>query len=141
MVVGRQEMEEAGDGFREIDDFLDVVQLGALRASAEERRPLAQYIKKVEPDATLRKIGRAVGVSHTQARRDFGTNVPSKSTKAQRNQDGRGTSVPKPFSGARAAELVIRRETASADRLEKVAEDEQRVLALKPVVGNSGPSC
>lgn len=35
----------------------------------------------------------------------------------------------------RAAKLVIRRETASADRIAKVTADEQRVLALVPAPG------
>jgi hypothetical protein len=48
-----------------------------------------------------------------------------------------GANAPPEFSGERAARLVERRQTATVDRLAKVAADEQRVLQLQPKPGKT----
>jgi hypothetical protein len=114
----------------------------AAQAHAREpRKRIATLIKELQPQASNRKIARTLGVSHTQVGRD-GTNVP-RADKGGRRSKGSGTeagtNVPAEFSGERAAKLVMGRETASADRLAKVAADEARVPVSASTCADTPP--
>jgi N6-adenosine-specific RNA methylase IME4 len=129
-----------GGRFETVNDFLNSLRLDNLRPAAEQRQRIALRIKELQPTASNRQIARTLGVSHQTVGRDTGPSGPQASPNDRRDDtrsgDG-GPSRPPPanFSGARAAKLVGRRETASADRLARVAADEARVLKLAPVVG------
>jgi len=122
-----------GGRFKTVNEFLDSLRLDTLRAAAESRKRFAARIKELQPKAKKTVIAKVLGVSSKTVGRDAksGTNVPP----TGKNGGKSGTNVPKSMSGAGAANLVIKRETAKEDRLAKVAADEQRVLALKPVPG------
>jgi N6-adenosine-specific RNA methylase IME4 len=132
----------ANKGFTNVNDFIRSIQLDDLRPVAEARKRIAKRIKELQPQVSNRAIACALGVKHTTIDRDIvGTKVPTEGKLSNENKEaneGSGTNVPATageFSGERAAKLVLRRETASTDRLEKVADDEQRVLRLAPQPG------
>jgi N6-adenosine-specific RNA methylase IME4 len=131
---------KVGGRFQDVNAFLDSLRLGQLRASAEQRRRIEQRIKQLQPSASNRQIARTLGVDEGTVRNDTrAENSAPKSKKANDNNGPAGStaenSAAKEFSGERAAKLVERRETATADRLAKVAADEARVLQLRPRPG------
>jgi N6-adenosine-specific RNA methylase IME4 len=125
--------------FKDVNAFLASLRFDSLRASADQRKRIAQRIKALQPAASNRAIARTLGVDDRTIRRDAAANAaPDQKTFNENNggdRDAAANAAPREFSGERAAKLVERRETASADRLTKVAADEQRVLQLQPKPG------
>jgi N6-adenosine-specific RNA methylase IME4 len=128
-----------GGRFTDPNAFLDSLRLGNLRAVAEQRKRIALRIKELQPDASNRQIATTLGVDEKTIRNDIAENsAPSDKNSNENNVASKANaenSAPVEFSGERAAKLVERRQTASADRLAKVAADEQRVLQLQPKPG------
>ena len=127
-----------GSRFKTVNEFLTSVHLDEkeqLRLATEARKRIAARIKELQPTASVRKIAKVLGGSKSQIQRDVPRGTAN-SSKTGKGSDSKSGSVPKgTSSGIKAANLVLRRETAKEDRLGKVAADEQRVLALKPVPG------
>lgn len=108
-------------GFHSLEAFADSIQFDkSMKAAAEQRKELVALFKKADEGKPLsnRRIAKALNVDEITIRRDGATNV-----------------APALPSGGRAAEIIAAKLTATADRLEKVAADEERVLALAPVIG------
>jgi hypothetical protein len=93
------------------------LRLGKFKQVAEQRKRIVARIKELQPKVSNRQIARTLGVRETTVRRDTAPNgAPD-------------------FTGERAAKLVMRRETASADRIAKVAADE----ASRPSAASARP--
>lgn len=111
----------AGSGFDDPQKFLETIRLDQFRVIAEERQAIAKLLKE-SLAASNREIAKAVGVSHVTINRDLGTNVPVREEISKENNDKNlqdGTFVP--LSGAEAARLALRRETAVAARADRIA--------------------
>ena len=127
-----------GGRFKDVNAFLDSLRLGKLRALTEQRKRLVLRIKELQPKASNRQIAKTLGVGHDTIDRDTGrgANAPRGQRNPESNQESAGANAPRPeLTGEQAAKLVERRATASADRLAKVAADEERVLNLRPIAG------
>jgi N6-adenosine-specific RNA methylase IME4 len=129
-----------GGRFSDVNTFMDSLRLGKFKQVAEQRKRIVSRIKELQPKVTNRQIARTLGVDHQTINKDAGEKSPrAAKTLNQPNAaepaDGDKSPPPSGITGERAAKLVIRRETASADRLAKVEADEQRVLALVPAPG------
>jgi N6-adenosine-specific RNA methylase IME4 len=125
-----------GGRFKDVNAFLDSLRLGKLRALTEQRKRLVLRIKELQPQASNRQIARTLGVHHSTVGDDVGGNPPREGEKAESDQGSGGGNPPRrELTGEQAAKLVERRATASADRLAKVAADEERVLKLRPIEG------
>jgi N6-adenosine-specific RNA methylase IME4 len=135
--------------FSNVHEFMDSVSLDKFRPQAEARARIAKRIKELEPKVSNRAIAKTLGVSHTQVATDIaGKKLPASPEKlsqnnAPKNDDGNllpptaptPSSPPRAISGAAAANLVHRREVGAAERKQRVTEDEQRILNLRPVAG------
>jgi phage N-6-adenine-methyltransferase len=68
---------DVGPGFSDINTFLRSIDLSAFNIG-DNRPDLVKRIKELQPEATTRAIGSAIGVSHTTVERDLkvGTDVP-----------------------------------------------------------------
>jgi N6-adenosine-specific RNA methylase IME4 len=132
---------QLGGRFTDVNKFMDSLRLGKFKSVAEQRKRIVARIKELQPKVSNRQIARTLGVrSHSTINEDVGgRSRPHASKKVNRNNDhdnGDGRNrPPEEFTGERAAKLVLRRETAGADRIAKVTADEQRVLALVPAPG------
>jgi N6-adenosine-specific RNA methylase IME4 len=130
---------QLGSRFSDVNAFMESLRLGRFRQVAEERKRIVARIKELQPAVSNRQIARTLGVDHRTVDHDAGENSPRASEKIKQNNDSQASSgensPPTDFTGERAAKLVLRRETASADRVAKVLADEQRVLALVPRPG------
>jgi N6-adenosine-specific RNA methylase IME4 len=128
-----------GGRFKQVNDFLDNVRLDKFRALAENRKRIAVRIKELQPKASNRRIAKALGVGKSTIHRDSVPNGTLARHSINSDAVTEGASVPngtpRELTGTQAAALVDRRATARADRLERVAADEQRVLRLAPIIG------
>jgi hypothetical protein len=104
-----------GDRFEDVNAFLNSIRLDQFRQTVEQRKRIAEQIKKLQPAASMRAIGPTLGVSHAQVERDLaGTNVPPSLENTNKNNnrnDAAGTDVPPALSGAEAAKLAHQYET------------------------------
>jgi N6-adenosine-specific RNA methylase IME4 len=125
-----------GGRFKDVNAFLDSLRLGKLRGATEQRKRLALRIKELQPKVSNRQIARTLGVGSKTVDRDLASNDAGESQKSLENKTGGASNDARPeLTGEQAAKLVERRATASADRLAKVAADEERVLNLRPIAG------
>jgi hypothetical protein len=95
--------------------FLASLHCDSLRASAEQRKRIAQLIKQLQPKASNRAIAKTLGVSHQSVGRDVGgPSGPRDSAGAtDKNRDGKSggpSGPPREFSGERAASSGALRE-------------------------------
>jgi N6-adenosine-specific RNA methylase IME4 len=129
---------QLGGRFVNINVFLGSLNLGSLRAPAEQRKRIAQRIRELQPSATLRAIAGAIGAGKSTVHRDVVPSGTAVGGKAAETNGAPRASVPngtRAFSGEKAAKIIDRKQTASDDRRAKVRADEQRVLALAPMPG------
>lgn len=131
MREGRWKM---GGRFNRPNDFLETLRFDKMRVLADQRKEFSRLMKELEPDVSNRQIGRTLGVSKDTVRGDNSPPRNKKMNQIKGGKSGSGDNSPA-LSGERAAKLVLRRETASQDRRDKVAADESRVLALRPAPG------
>lgn len=128
-----------GGRYRDVNVFMDSLRLGKFKQATEQRKRIVARIKELQPKVTNRQIARTLGTDETTIRRDTAAKAAPDPKKVNQNSgpfDGTAAkAAPGEFTGERAAKLVLRRETAGADRIAKVAADEQRVLSLRPVPG------
>jgi N6-adenosine-specific RNA methylase IME4 len=124
--------------FNDPNEFLDSLRLDKFRAVAEQRKRIATRIKELQPAVSNRQIARTLGVSHQAINDDLGNKLPrgEKNTKENNGaENASGKNLPRSLSGEQAAKLIERRETGNANRIERVAADEARVLNLTPIAG------
>jgi N6-adenosine-specific RNA methylase IME4 len=122
---------DVGNGFTNVNAFLDSIRLDSFRAVAEQRKRIAGRIKQLQPKVSNRQIAKTLGSSHTQVGRDLGTNVPAadkKASKINASQTPAGTNVPPVIAGAAAAQLVQRKERAEEQREENAAVAKTAVI-------------
>ena len=121
--------KQVGGGHEDINAFLSTVQLPK-GASAEQRKTVAAKIKALQPEASQRRIAGALGVSHTQIRRDTGTYVPPGPPEPLQDRtpkESSGTYVPPPEpAGDEVARAVQQRLETEVRRERKEQEREQR---------------
>lgn len=116
--------------FKDINQFLDSLRLGNLRAPIELRQRIAHRIKELQPAASNRQIARTLGVGETTVRRDTAPNGAPAPTKANENKASSSASAPSgapAISGQQAAQMVQRRETGTADKRERRAAREREL--------------
>ncbi len=112
-------------GFKTVGSFMDSIQLGVLRAPAEQRREVVKEIKRIEAEdealrISQRQIARTLGVSHTTVQRDIepgGTSVPPAPEKANAGADEKspsGTSVP--LTESAGSEATAESDAGQADK-------------------------
>jgi hypothetical protein len=74
-----------GDGFDDIHTFIDAVKLGDnFKLIAEQRKKIAERIKKLQPTVSNRQIAKVVGVSEATSRRDAASNDAPADKKARK---------------------------------------------------------
>jgi N6-adenosine-specific RNA methylase IME4 len=129
---------QLGGLFADVNKFLDSLRLGKFRTVAEQRKRILTRIKELQPKVSNRQLAKTLGIDDRTVRRDTAAFAAPDSKKASRNNGQTGEPAAfaaQGITGEHAARLVLRRETAGADRLARVAADEQRVLSLRPVPG------
>jgi N6-adenosine-specific RNA methylase IME4 len=130
--------QRLGVGFSDVNEFLRSIKLDNLRILADQRKDIATKIKKQQPQASNRAIAEMLKVDEKSIRNDLAEAsavAPEKPKETTAPVVGNAELSAPSMSGAAAAKLVERRETAKEDRLARVAADEARVLALTPRPG------
>jgi phage N-6-adenine-methyltransferase len=141
-ILQEDRWRKVGHDFDDINAFIDSIKLDTLRVSAEQRKRIGKLIKDLQPDASNRKIAKALGTSHVTINRDLGTNVPPEDGKAQENQSGTGTNVPPQttpppatLSGAAAARLAIANHRGTAGCNDEFRTPADVVARVRAVLG------
>jgi N6-adenosine-specific RNA methylase IME4 len=125
-----------GDGFSDVNAFLDSIQLDNFRPLAEQRRRIALKIKQLQPKASNRAIAKVVGADERTVRRDTAAiAAPTAKTSNKINEQKTSTAANAApvIAGAAAAKLVARRENVEDrrdERLAKIAEIARGNIAL-----------
>jgi len=102
--------------FDDVNRFLESIKLDQFRMAVDQRKRLAQRIKELQPDASLRAISGAIGASKSALGRDLGP-VPNGTEDAEDSNENEvhvvpsGTPLVADLSGADAAKLVDRATT------------------------------
>lgn len=111
---------QCGNGFTNVDDFLNSLRLDDLAKLTEERREIKKLIQAARPEVSNRAIARVLKVDEGTLRK----NSAPTAKKAKQNNEGL-RNVSAQLGGAAAAKLIARREDAPDrrdERLEKIAE-------------------
>src|SRR5262249_38902657 len=106
-----------------------------------QRQWIARRIKELQPKATVRAIGKALGVHHSTAHADLVGNPTTKDPRPTETKESGAASVGNPttqIGGAEAVELIEKeraRKEKADNRVERVKADEERVMRLVPAAG------
>jgi N6-adenosine-specific RNA methylase IME4 len=131
----KEDRWKLGSRFAKINDFLDSLRFDELQETVEQRKRIGKLIKDLQPKVSNRQIAKIVKLPRRTIDRAVGQVGPLNAKNGNQNKQEVGQVGPTPYTGAKAAALVVGRQTAKQDRLDKVAADESRVLALRPIVG------
>lgn len=117
---------ELGGRFKDVNEFLDSLRLGAQRHTLEQRKRIVLRIKELQPKATNRAIARTLGVGKGTVDRDVGgPNGPGETKKIKQDngqlRQGGPSGPSEAFSGEQAAKTVA--------RAERVKDQQQSVSA------------
>jgi hypothetical protein len=82
-LLAEDRWREVGD-FRDVNAFLDSLQLDELRMVAEQRKRVAKRIKELTAEASNRSIARALGVSHQTVCNDLRGGAAGRGRRAAR---------------------------------------------------------
>jgi N6-adenosine-specific RNA methylase IME4 len=127
-----------GDGFTDINKFLDTIDFSEFRVALDQRKKIAKRLQEI--DASQRATGRLLGLSHTTVQRTLGTNVPAPPREPPPNEGveaADGPNVPPDNSAVapagwpsadadptREAKRIARSENKPIERAEKLAAAE-----------------
>lgn len=118
--------KKCGDGFKDVNEFLDSFRFTDFKVVAEKRKKLATMIKSLQPKVSNRQIAKTLGVAKDTIKRDLGANAPRGSKKSNKNSASDGTNganAPPPETDGREAEKAAQR---AAIKLAAVAESARR---------------
>jgi phage N-6-adenine-methyltransferase len=103
-----------GDGFEDVNAFLDTVKLDQFKIIANERKKIANRIKELQPEASNKQIAKVIGVNPSTIDEDVAAGNPaSTSKKPNKIKAAKAPSAGNParsLSGAAAAEAVAEKE-------------------------------
>jgi N6-adenosine-specific RNA methylase IME4 len=126
---------DVGDGFSDVNAFLDSIKLDSFRPVAEERKRVAQRIKELQPKASNRKIAKVLGTSHQTINDDLaGKKLPRAGKNPSAVNEAQmfaGNNLPpSALSGAAAAKAVESKQTEEQRKAAKLEARIQREAAL-----------
>jgi hypothetical protein len=133
-ILQRDRWKGVGRGFKDVNAFLDSIQIENFRLVAEQRKRIAKLIKELQPTASNRAIAKALGANEKTIRNDAAEN----SAPEQKNSD----EIKEPImagaensavSGSQAAKLVQRADAkiASAAKAEERREISRNTKPLR----------
>lgn len=109
-----------GDGFEDINDFLNTINLSQFKIAVDQRKKLARRLDEMQ--ASQRATARALGVDKETIRRDLGVaDAPKPSIPHKELERGDGANAPRPnpltvVSGDEAARVVEKQVTKAHDK-------------------------
>jgi N6-adenosine-specific RNA methylase IME4 len=114
-LIGGDAWRRCGQGFDDINAFMDSLRLDKFRLIADERRQIVARIKELQPKVTNRQIARTLGVDEGTVRNDAAENSadsrksvnPVSAAKAASAEK----SAPPGLTGAEVAKIARRRES------------------------------
>jgi N6-adenosine-specific RNA methylase IME4 len=123
-----------GEGFEDVNAFLDTIQLDSFKIIANERKKIAERIKELQPGSSNRSIAKVLGVHHDTVNRDLGGNPPLSGKIDSPNKGVEHSSGGNPptsqLSGTEAAKAVERTETKDERSQTKKNSRELREVEL-----------
>jgi hypothetical protein len=103
-----------GDGFSDVNDFMDSLRLDKFRVIADERKRITKRIKELQPAVSNRQIAKTLGVDESTVRADraAGNPAPRRGTAAETaGSEGKAAGNPAPaLTGSKAAATIDRHE-------------------------------
>jgi N6-adenosine-specific RNA methylase IME4 len=138
-LLSGDDWKRCGNGFKEVDVFLNSLKLDQFARITEERREIKRLIKELRPEVSVRTIGRALKVPHTTmdrigaAEAKLPQSGAAEAKKANENNKGLPQSGAASFSGADAARVLARAERVkdnqqvTSERIAKVAFDARQL--------------
>ena len=105
-----------GEGFDDVNAFMDSLQLDKFRVIASDRKQIARRIKELQPAVSNRQIARTLGVDHQTINNDLGENSPATDGSSKGFRGDAGENSPPALSGRQAAVTVNRRERSGAPK-------------------------
>lgn len=137
---------QLSEGFKDVNEFLRDTQeaFKLLKIKPEERKQIAELIKKLQPDASQRAIADMVGASHVQIGRDLGkdydgTNVTHEEEITPEKQPDSGTNVAPPWTSddsydpASKGESEHEKKQRHQEREQRIAEDIKIARSIKNI--------
>jgi len=112
--------KRCGEGFTNVNDFMDSLRLDKFRVIAEERKAIFQRIKELQPAVSNRQIARTFGFSQQTVNNDLNANNLADGDKTPNESNGIENSGAKnlapALTGRQAAVSINRREVNSQAR-------------------------
>jgi phage N-6-adenine-methyltransferase len=89
---------ECGAGFDDINAFMDSLRLDKFKMIANERKPIVNRIKELQPEVSNRQISRTLGVDESTVRADIAGNPagPEKNASGNNGEEWPGAGNPAP---------------------------------------------
>jgi len=132
--------QRVGEGYKDVNKFLEDLQLGRFELIKEDRKRLAKRIKELQPKATQRAIATALGSKQRTIGHDLEPNGSKKPKKPNENNEATEPSGSKTLSGEQAAKLVKQKTEGAAQSKANREEKHQAIAAsAKLILANDGP--
>jgi hypothetical protein len=126
-LITGDDWKSVGDGFDDINKFMDSVKLDGFKLIVDQRKRIAARIKHLQPDVSNKRIAKALGTSDVTIGRDLATNVADGDKSARKtNEEKTNGATSVALDGWRAAKLVQRRDE-HRERIATAADKVRRV--------------